>query len=100
MQENAALDRLFKLMSAPMLVLVIAAGVGAYVGSLIGAMSHMRGGGRVPRKRVASRVSRFRRARGRPCLAGTQQKAARVSRDSGGLSTERATGHWQQGRWS
>lgn len=91
---------LFRTMAAPMLVLIIAAGVGAYVGSLIGAMSHMRGGGRVPRERV------HRESRESGVLVAvhvspeTQERATRVLRESGGLEIERATGRWQQGRWS
>ena len=88
-------------MTAPLLVLVIAAGVGAYVGSLIGAMSHMcGGGGRVARELVhhESRDSGvFVAVHVSP---ETQQQAARVLRDSGGIEIERATGRWQQGRWS
>lgn len=91
---------LFKTMSASILVLIIAAGVGAYVGSLIGAMSHMRGGGSVPRERV------HRESRDSGVLVAvhvspeTQQQAGHVLRESGGLEIERATGRWQQGRWS
>jgi hypothetical protein len=91
---------LFKLMAAPLLVLVIAAGVGAYVGSLIGAMTHMRGGGRVAPERV------HHESRDAGVLVAvhvapeTQQQAAHVLRESGGLEIERATGRWQQGRWS
>jgi hypothetical protein len=91
---------LFKAMSAPLLVLVIAVGVGAYVGSLIGAMSHMRGGGRAPRELV------HRESRDSGVLVAvhvspeTQKLAARLLRDCGGAEIERATGRWQQGRWS
>jgi hypothetical protein len=91
---------LFKTMSAPAVVLIIAAGVGAYLGSLVGAMAHMRGGGRVPRERV------HRESRDSGVLVAvhvtpeTQQQAARVLRESGGMEIERATGRWQQGRWS
>jgi hypothetical protein len=91
---------LFRVMSAPGLVLIIAAGVGAYVGSLIGAMSHMRGGGRVPRESV------HRESRDSGVLVAvhvslqTQAKAAQLLREQGALEIERATGRWQQGRWS
>jgi hypothetical protein len=91
---------IFRSMSAPLLVLLIAAGVGAYVGSLAGAMSHMRGGGRIPRAHV------HRESRDSGVLLAvhvtpdTQQTATEVLREAGSLEIERATGRWQQGRWS
>ncbi len=92
----------FAAFSAPLLISVITAGVGAYIGSLIGAMSHTRGGGGKPGQRerwlheerdsgvlVAVHVS-----------PETQLEAARVLREAGGSTIERASGRWQQGRWA
>ena len=91
----------FAAFSAPLLVSLIAAGVGAYVGSLVGAMSRTRkhdpAGHRVPFHEesrdsgvlVAVHVS-----------PDNQLDAARVLRDAGGVSIEKATGRWQQGRWA
>ena len=43
---------LFSAFSSPFLILVVEAGVGANIGSLIGAMSHTRGGGKLPDHQV------------------------------------------------
>lgn len=91
---------LFKLMSASALVLVIAAGVGAFIGSLIGAMSHMRGGGRVPREMVHHESRESGVLVAVHVSTETQQQAARVLSEAGSLEIERATGRWQQGRWA
>ncbi|NML32822.1 hypothetical protein [Paraburkholderia antibiotica] len=92
---------IFAAFSAPLLVSVIAAGVGAYVGSLVGAMSHThehgKSGHRTPFHEeirdsgvlVAAHVS-----------PDNQLDAARVLREAGGVSIEKATGRWQQGRWA
>lgn len=86
--------------SAPFLVLIVAAGVGAYVGSLLGAMTHTRGGGKVPDEMLA------RESRDSGVLVAVhvspdnQQTAARVLREAGSLEIERAHGRWQQGRWA
>ena len=92
---------IFAMFSAPLLVSLIAAGVGAYVGSLVGAMSRTREHGKsdhhVPFHEeirdsgvlVAVHVS-----------PDNQFDAARVLRDAGGASIEKASGRWQQGRWA
>ncbi|WP_233854372.1 glycine zipper domain-containing protein [Paraburkholderia sp. HD33-4] len=92
---------IFAAFSAPLLVSLIAAGVGAYVGSLVGAMSrtreHAKSDHRVPYHEevrdsgvlVAAHVS-----------PDNQLDAARVLREAGGTSIEKATGRWQQGRWA
>ncbi|CAH2795732.1 MAG: putative membrane protein [uncultured Paraburkholderia sp.] len=92
---------IFAAFSAPLLVSVIAAGVGAYIGSLAGAMWRTRespeAGHRTPFHEetrdsgvlVAVHVS-----------PDNQLDAARVLREAGGVSIERATGRWQQGRWA
>jgi hypothetical protein len=94
---------LFSAFSSPFLVLVVAAGVGAYVGSLAGAMSHTRGGGKVPDTQVAHEAHE---ARDSGVLVAVhvspenQQTAARVLSEAGSLEVERAHGRWQHGRWA
>ena len=84
---------IFAAFSAPVNVTLIAAGVSAYVGSLVGAMQRMREASdeetRDSGVLVAVHVS-----------PDSQLDAARVLRDAGGAAIERATGRWQQGRWA
>jgi hypothetical protein len=91
---------LFSAFSSPFLILVVAAGIGAYIGSLIGAMSHTRGGGKLPDHQaphesrdsgvlVAVHVS-----------PDNQLEAARVLKEAGSLEVERAHGRWQHGKWA
>ncbi len=91
---------LFSAISAPFVVLVVAAGVGAYIGSLIGAMTHTRGGGKVPEQLVPHQ------GHGSGVLVAVhvspdnQDTVARVLREAGSLEVERAHGRWQHGRWA
>lgn len=92
---------IFATFAAPLLVSIIAAGVGAYIGSLIGAMSHTRRGGRLAHREKGPHEEHSSGV----LLAvhvspDTQQVAARVLRDTGGVEVERASGRWQQGRWA
>jgi hypothetical protein len=92
---------IFAVFSAPLLVSLIAAGVGAYVGSLVGAMSRTREHGK-----SGHRVLYHEEARRSGVLVAVhvspdnQLEAARVLREVGGVSIEKATGRWQQGRWA
>ncbi|MGH8778267.1 hypothetical protein [Paraburkholderia sp.] len=92
---------IFAAFAAPLLISIIAAGVGAYVGSLVGAMLHRRDGDRPGHHEFV-----HREVRGSGVLLAvhvstdTQQQAARVLRDTGGVEVERASGRWQQGRWA
>ncbi|MGF6852615.1 hypothetical protein [Paraburkholderia sp. CI3] len=92
---------IFAVFSAPLLVSLIAAGVGAYVGSLVGAMSRTR-----ERGKSDHRVPYHEEARDSGVLVAVhvspdnQLDAARVLREAGGVSIEKATGRWQQGRWA
>ena len=92
---------IFAAFSAPLLVSVIAAGVGAYIGSLAGAMWRTRESGE-----AARRTPLHEEARDSGVLVAVhvspdnQLEAARVLREAGGVSIERATGRWQQGRWA
>ncbi|SAK49936.1 membrane protein [Caballeronia hypogeia] len=88
----------FAVFHAPLLVSVIAAGVGAYVGSLIGAMSHTK------KPRVATQAEEPMRHAGLLVAvhvsADSQDQAATILREAGGMDIERASGRWKQGRWS
>ncbi|HTH61439.1 MAG TPA: hypothetical protein VL689_14920 [Paraburkholderia sp.] len=88
------------------LVLAIAAGVGAYVGSLAGAMWQTRGGGRAPQPDPAHEPDGTPKTRESGVLLAvhvnpqTQPQAAQVLRTSGAMEIERASGRWQDGRWA
>ncbi|MBW0446419.1 hypothetical protein EN871_06950 [bacterium M00.F.Ca.ET.228.01.1.1] len=92
---------IFAAFSAPLLVSAIAAGVGAYIGSLAGAMWRTRQGAE-----AGHRTPFHEETRDSGVLVAVhvstdnQLEAARVLRDAGGVSIERATGRWQQGRWA
>ncbi|MBB5463219.1 MULTISPECIES: hypothetical protein [unclassified Paraburkholderia] len=92
---------IFAVFSAPLLVSLIAAGVGAYVGSLVGAMSRT-----TERGKSDHRVPYHEESRDSGVLVAVhvspdnQLDAARVLREAGGVSIEKATGRWQQGRWA
>jgi hypothetical protein len=92
---------IFAAFSAPLLVSAIAAGVGAYIGSLAGAMWRTRDAGQ-----AGHRTPFHEEARDSGVLVAVhvspdnQFEAARVLREAGGVSIERATGRWQQGRWA
>jgi hypothetical protein len=91
---------LFSAFSSPFFVLVIAAGVGAYVGSLAGAMSHTRGGGKVPDYAVPHESRDSGVLVAVHVSPDNQEQAARVLREAGSLEVERAHGRWQGGRWA
>ncbi|CAB3771218.1 DUF2273 domain-containing protein [Paraburkholderia humisilvae] len=86
--------------AASLPVVVIAAGVGAYIGAKVGAMIQARSGPRVHHERV------HRELRASGVLVAVhvtpenQLEAAQVLRAAGGADIERASGHWQQGRWA
>ncbi|WGS55298.1 hypothetical protein LFL96_36690 (plasmid) [Paraburkholderia sp. D15] len=91
---------IFAAFSAPVIVSLIAAGVGAYIGSLIGAMTRTRDGS------SGRRAPFHEESRDSGVLVAVhvspdnQLDAARVLREAGGASIERATGRWQHGRWA
>ncbi|WP_206957002.1 hypothetical protein [Trinickia acidisoli] len=91
---------LFSAFSSPLLILVVAAGVGAYIGSLVGAMSHTRGGGKVPEHQVPHESRDSGVLVAVHVSPDNQQEAARVLREAGSLEVERAHGRWQHGRWA
>jgi S-formylglutathione hydrolase FrmB len=80
---------------------LIAAGGGAYIGSLVGAMSRTRDTGK-----TGHHLPFHEEARASGVLVAVhvspdnQLDAARVLREAGGATIEKATGRWQQGRWA
>ncbi|GAB5100551.1 hypothetical protein P9250_22900 [Caballeronia sp. LP006] len=88
---------LFAIFKAPLIVSAIAAGVGAYVGSLAGAMSHTK------TKESAHTEAAPRHAGVLVAVHVSPENsndAATILRDAGGVDVERASGRWQQGKWS
>ena len=91
---------LFSAFSSPFLILVVAAGVGAYIGSLAGAMSHTRGGGKVPERDVPHESRDSGVLVAVHVSPENQLEAERVLCEEGSLEVERAHGRWQHGRWA
>jgi hypothetical protein len=87
-------------------VLAVAAGVGAYVGTLAGALWRTRGGGKARQRDIGHEPDGTPKARESGVLVavhvspGTQHRAAQVLGAAGGAEIERAHGRWQQGHWS
>lgn len=87
-----------------MLPIIGGAGVGAYIGSLAGAMAFL---GRERPRRSASEAAEAKAMEGRKSgvlLAvhtspERESKVAAILRDSGGIEVERAQGQWKNGRW-
>lgn len=85
------------------LPVVAGAGVGAYIGSLAGAMRPM---GK-PRYRSPEDAARAETNKGRHAgvllavrtTAQHEVHVARMLRDAGGAEVERANGRWENGRW-
>ena len=95
----------FMSITTSLLIAVIAAGVGAYVGSMIGSAMHDRASTAPPlHDSVAHAVLHEMRDSGVLVAVHVspenQLEAATVLREAGGMAIERATGRWQQGRWS
>lgn len=84
---------IFAAFSAPLIVSLIAAGVSAYVGSLVGAMMRTREDSNEESRDSGVLVAVH-------VCPDSQMDAARVLREAGGATIERATGRWQQGRWA
>ena len=91
----------FMVFSASLPVAVIAAGVGAYLGSQIGMMLHQRNNlDTAHHERV---LHEFRNSGVLVAVhvsADNQLDAAATLRDAGAADIERASGRWQQGRWA
>ncbi len=91
---------LFRVFSESFLILIVAAGVGAYIGSLIGAMTHTSGGGRVPDHAVPHESRDSGVLVAVHVNPDTQQTAARVLREVGSVEIEGTHGRWRHGRWA
>lgn len=92
----------FAVFKAPLIVSAVAAGVGAYVGSLAGAMSLTR----QSKPHSPGSQHNAENARHAGVLVAvhvspeSKDDAAAILRESDGMDIERASGRWQQGRWS
>lgn len=92
---------IFAFFGSPLLISIIAAGVGAYAGSLVGAMSRTRAVEKPPRHEMFHQETRDSGVLVAVHVSSDSQfDAARILRDAGGAAIERATGRWQQGRWA
>ncbi|MCG5076070.1 hypothetical protein [Paraburkholderia tagetis] len=89
-----------------LLVLAVSAGVGAYVGTLLGALWQTRGGGKGRAPDIGHDPDGTPKARESGVLVAvhvspeTQQEAAHVLAEAGGVEIERANGRWQHGQWA
>ncbi|MFT4506422.1 hypothetical protein [Caballeronia sp. 15711] len=100
---------IFVLFKTPWLAAVLAAGAGAYVGSLAGAMGHAKSGKRPAADATTAEnhgSSNALDARHSGVVVAVhvgpemQAQAASILRDAGGKEVERATGQWRNGRWA
>lgn len=86
----------------PVYVAVIVAGIGAYVGSLIGAVSHTHTKGHDP-KAMTPEAPPVRESGVLLAVHVTEANrdgASRVLHDAGAHEVERAVGRWARGRWT
>jgi hypothetical protein len=85
-----------------LLVLIVATAVGAYVGSLVGAMLMTRGGGHtqesVPAARPHERESGVLLAV--HVNPDERLQAVEILREAHGEDIEEASGRWQRGQWA
>ena len=92
-------------LSVSFIATVTAAGVGAYVGAMLGGLVQARLR-TVPRLGEAARHAVHHETRDSGVLVAVhvspenQALAAQVLDDAGSLAVERASGHWQHGRWA
>jgi len=81
------------------LALLIAVGVGAYIGSLGGALLATRSAARAYRPGHSTGIRRAGVLTAVHVTAATEAAAARVLRDCGGKDVEKAEGRWRDGDW-
>lgn len=86
--------------AASLPVVVIAAGVGAYLGSRVGAFLQARSAGAVHHERVHHELRDSGVLVAVHVCEDNQLDAAAVLREAGGTDLERASGRWQRGRWA
>jgi predicted secreted protein len=90
----------FTAFSASMPVVVIAAGVGAYLGLVVGKMVQARSGPHEHHDVVHHEMRNSGVLVAVHVSPENQINAARILREAGGADIERATGHWQRGKWA
>jgi len=90
----------FTLFSASMPVVVIAAGVGACMGSILGRRMHAGSALRARREVVHHEMRDSGVLVAVHVCPENQPDAARLLREAGAADIERATGRWQRGRWA
>ncbi|MFC0401723.1 hypothetical protein [Paraburkholderia rhizosphaerae] len=86
--------------AASLPIVVLAAGVGAYIGAKTGAMLEARSGPRIHHERIHHEWRASGVLVAVHVTPETQREAAQLLRAAGGADIERATGHWQHGRWA
>lgn len=96
---------LFALVTPSLVIALCAAGVGAYLGAMIGRSVHLRDFSRQHLRTLRQdAVHHETRASGMLVAVhvtpDTQRDAALALADAGGQDVERANGRWQLGRWS
>ncbi|MPW23848.1 hypothetical protein GCT13_46035 [Paraburkholderia sp. CNPSo 3157] len=91
---------IFTLFAGSMPVVVIAAGVGAYLGLLGGRMMHARSAPHAHHDVIHHKLRNSGVLVAVHVCPETQMEAARILRDAGGAEIERATGRWQRGKWA
>ncbi|MDX3907261.1 MAG: hypothetical protein QHC78_16345 [Pigmentiphaga sp.] len=81
------------------LALIIAVGVGAYIGSLGGALVATRSAARAYRAGHSTGMRRAGVLAAVHVTEASEAAAAQVLRECGGMDVERAQGHWRDGDW-
>ncbi|ACC71319.1 hypothetical protein PPMP20_13280 [Paraburkholderia phymatum] len=81
-------------------VVIIAAGVGAYLGLLVGKMAHARSQPHEHHDIVHHELRNSGVLVAVHVSPENQMDAARILREAGGADIERATGRWQRGKWA
>lgn len=90
----------FTAFSASMPIVAIAAGVGAYLGSMLSKMAYSPGAPHAHREVVHHEMRDSGVLVAVHVCPENQMEAATILREAGGADIERATGHWQRGRWA
>jgi hypothetical protein len=91
---------IFMAFAASLPVVVIAAGVGAYLGLRVGVFLQSRNASAVHHELVHHELRNSGVLVAVHVCEDNQLDAATVLREAGGTDLERATGRWQRGRWA
>ncbi|HEY1996737.1 hypothetical protein [Paraburkholderia sp.] len=91
---------IFTAFAASLPVVVLAAGIGAWLGARVGVFVHQRRSTTVHHEIVHHEWRDSGVLVAVHVCEGNQRDAAAVLREAGGTDLERASGHWQQGRWA